>query len=487
MSKNHLKPVVQAHPRHLALGSALMFGLAGACAPALADTVPVGANVFQAPPPGQPVQLISWLNDYSYLQDPKNRTGAAWEKLSYIPIGEDPSHFLSIGGEVRYYGQYWEHITLGVRPDDKSDSVEQRLRLYGDLHWGRNLRAFVELGDSWEFGAEVPTPSNFDAADISQAFLDLSFNAGGNRFTFRPGRFQMPLGNGIMMGTRDGTNVRYTYNGLRAWMTTAGGNRLDVFAVHPMTISRGSFDDDDDNTRKFAGAYFSHPTGKASGVDAYFYNLQHERVAFPGLVGSQRRQSYGARIFAKPGAWDYDLEGAVQLGDFAGEDIHAWGLIGNGGYTFKDAKFAPRVGARFNAFSGDDDPGRGSLGTFEAPFPRTALHTDAGLFVFMNLVNFAPSVAFQFTPRVRFTSGLDFLWRESTSDAIYYGGTGRPLAMPSTKDRHIGTSVDLQLDWQVNRNLNFHVYTSHIEAGSALLAAGGATTDYYSVWGQYRF
>jgi hypothetical protein len=466
---------------------AVAIALSMAALPAVADTVPVGNNVSKAPPPGQPVQLISWLNDYSYLQDPKNRTGAAWEKLSYIPIGNDPSHFLSIGGEVRYYAQYWEHVTLGVRPDDKNDSIEQRLRLYGDLHWGPNVRAFLELGDNWEFGPEFPTPNNFDALDISQAFLDLSFKAGGNTLTFRPGRFQMPLGNGIMMGTRDGTNVRYTYNGLRAWMTTPSGNRLDVFGVHPMAVGRGSFDNDDDNTRKFFGGYFSHPTGKAGGIDAYFYNLSHERVAFPGLVGPQRRQSYGGRVFGKPGSWDYDLEAVLQRGSYAGEDIRAWGLITNGGYTFKEARFSPRIGARFNAFSGDDDPGRGSLGTFEAPFPRTALHTDAGLFVFMNLVNFAPSIAFQFTPTVRFTSGLDFLYRESPRDAIYYGGTGRPLAMPATGDRHVATSVDLQLDWQVNRSLNFHVYTSHIEAGSALLAAGGATTNYYSVWGQYRF
>ncbi|GAB3045615.1 alginate export family protein [Stenotrophomonas tumulicola] len=478
---------IRIQSRRVALTTGLATMLFCAAAPALADTVPVGVNIMKAPPPGQPVQLIAWLNDYSYLQDPKNRTGAGWERLSYIPLGNDPSHFLSIGGEARYYAQYWEHVTLGVRPDDRNDSVEQRLRLYGDLHWGPNLRAFVELGDNWEFGAEFPTPNNFDSVDVSQAFLDLSFNAGGNRFTFRPGRFQMPLGNGIMMGTRDGTNVRYTYNGLRAWMTTVGGNRLDVFAVRPMAVGRGSFDNDDDNSRDFSGAYFAHPTGKGSGVDVYFYNMGHDRVEFPGLIGAQRRQSYGARMFGKPGHWDYDLEGVLQRGRYAGEDIRAWGVISNGGFTFSNTRFTPRLGARFNAFSGDDEPGRGRLGTFEAPFPRTALHTDAGLFVFMNLVNFAPSIAFQFTPKVRFSAGLDFLWRESTQDAIYYGGSGRPLATPTTRDRHVATSVDLQLDYQVNRNLNFHLFTSHIEAGSALLAAGGATTDYVGIWGQYRF
>lgn len=447
-----------------------------------------------APPAPEPfrapnVQMISWANDYSFLADPAKRTGAAWERLSYIPLSDaDPQKFLTIGGEFRYYGQYWEHVTNGTAPNDRNDSHQRRTRIYGDLNLGRNFRAFLEIGESWEHDAEFPTPNNFDGLDIQQAFIDASFGIGeGHRITFRPGRFQMPLGNGIMVGTRDGTALRYTYDGLRVMLATKGGNKLDLFTTRPVAIDRGSFDNAPDNGRSFSGAYSSHPTGKGSGIDAYWYNVGHERVAFPGLVGEQRRHSFGVRAFGRPGSWDYDVEGVVQTGSFAGEDIRAWGFISNAGFTFTDVRFAPRLGVRVNAFSGDDDPGRGDLGTFEAPFPRTALHTDAGLFVFMNLVNVHPTVTWTLTDRFRVSTGLNAMWRESTEDDIYYGGNGRPLASVPTGDRHVATSYEAQADWQVDRNLNLHLFLSHIEAGSALLAAGGESGPYYGFWAQYRF
>ncbi|MBJ6981879.1 alginate export family protein [Luteimonas sp. MC1572] len=460
-------------------------------AQAVAPEPPPPAPAAPAPPFRAPnVHMIPWANNYAFLADPAKRTGAAWEKLSYIPVSDrDPQKFLTIGGEFRYYGQYWEHVTNGIAPNDKNDSHQRRTRIYGDLHLGPDFRAFLELGESWEHDAEFPTPNNFDGLDIQQAFVDASFGIGdGHRITFRPGRFQMPLGNGIMVGTRDGTALRYTYDGLRVMLATKAGNKLDVFATRPVAIARGSFDNGPDNGRSFSGVYFSHPTGKGSGVDAYWYNVGHERVAFPGgLVGPQRRHSVGVRAFGRPGRWDYDVEGVLQAGSFAGEDIRAWGFISNGGYTFTDARFAPRLGVRVNAFSGDDDRGQGDLGTFEAPFPRTALHTDAGLFVFMNLVNVHPTVTWAFTDRVRASLGFNAMWRENTNDDIYYGGTGRPLAAVPTRDRHVATSYEAQANWQVNRNLNLNVFLSHIEAGRALEAAGGESGQYYGMWAQYRF
>lgn len=456
------------------------------------QSTPANQNSINAPgtepPPAPTVQMISWMNDYTYMVDPAKRRKEPWEALSYIQLGENPGNFLSIGGEIREYYNYWQHVTLGVRDNDLNETLVQRLRLYGDLHLGRNFRFFTELGDNREFGAEFVTGPNRDKLDISQAFVDASFDlANGARITLRPGRYNMPLGSGILVGTRDGANVRYAYDGLRVMITTPRGNKIDAFSTHPTTYDQDRFNDKGDQTRDFSGLYFSHPTSKTSGRDLYVYSVGHDQVPYPGLVGKQRRYSYGARAFARKGPWDYDVEGVLQNGHFAGESIRAWALISNGGYTFTDRRFSPRIGLRINAFSGDDDPGKGRLGTFESPFPRNALYNDAGLYTMMNLIDVAPSVTWAFSQRVRLMLGLDGMWRESTRDAIYYGANSRPIAMPTNDDRHVATAANLQADWQVNRNLNFHVYLSHMKAGGALESAGGDSTNYFSGWMQFRF
>lgn len=440
----------------------------------------------ESPPP---INWISWMNDYSYLANPAKRTGQPWEKLSYIQLGDNPEDFLTVGGELREYYNYWQHVTLGVRNNDLDEILAQRVRLYGDLHLGKNFRLFTELGDNREFGAEFVTGPNRDKLDISQAFIDMSFDLSEDtRLTVRPGRFNMPLGNGILVGTRDGANVRYAYDGVSVMLTTPEGNRINAFTTQPTTYAPGRFNDKGDDTRDFSGVYFSHPTSKSSGWDLYSYSVGQDSVPYPGgLVGKQRRYSWGARIFSRTIPWDYDVEAVFQNGHYVDESIRAWGFISNAGYTYTTAIFTPRIGLRVNAFSGDNNPGHGNLGTFEPPFPRGALYSDAGLFTMMNLIDAAPSITWTFTRRVSLMLGMDGMWRASTHDAIYYGANQRPIAMPTTRDRHVATAGNMQADWQVNRNLNFHVYLSHIRAGRALESAGGDTTNYVSGWMQFRF
>lgn len=42
-------------------------------------------------------RFITWTNDYSHLKSEENRTEAWQEKLNYIPVGQDPDYYMSIG------------------------------------------------------------------------------------------------------------------------------------------------------------------------------------------------------------------------------------------------------------------------------------------------------------------------------------------------------------------------------------------------------
>lgn len=453
----------------------------------------VGLPRAQAQANGQPIQGMPWANDFSYLANPAKRSGAAWEDLSYIPLGDDPKTYLSVGGEIRYAYNYWDHAKLGLAGiDDGNHNLEQRLRLYADLHLGESFRTFVELGDNREFGERVATGPNRDRLDLMEAFFDWKINLSdsGSALTLRPGRFYMPLGSGKLAGVREAPNMRFSYDGVRAFFTSAGGSRLDLFYVNPVLISdEDDFDDKPNHATRFSGAYFTHPLAGLHGgsLDLYFYDVARTKASYTHASGEEDRQTYGSRLWGKRSGWDYDAELALQGGHVGGQDIRAWGVLTEGGFTFAGAPLAPRLGVRINAFSGDDNASDGRLGTFSAPAPRMPLFSDAAWVNYMNLVDAYPQVTFHLPGRTDVTTGLDFMWRQTLDDGIYFGPSAAPLTTGQGAGRYIGTNANLQLDWQANRLLNLHLLYTHLHAGSAVTDAGGVGGNYLLSWVDFRF
>ena len=192
--------------------------------PAPAEALPGGRKG----PPGVP-QALRWTEDWSK----KPADDAPFlEKIRHISLDADDDVYLSIGGEARVYYTNWKHSTLGLRANDDNDPVQTRLRLVGDLHVGPYVRAYVELGDNREHGEQFATPPNEDRIDLYQAFMDVTVPLGdAGKLTFRPGRFEMPLGNGKLVGIREGLNMRLTYQGLRTTYILPGKLSVDAFAL----------------------------------------------------------------------------------------------------------------------------------------------------------------------------------------------------------------------------------------------------------------
>jgi hypothetical protein len=319
----------------------LLLSTCGMCE-ASAQAAPVAADA-------KPVHAIPWLNDYSYLADPAKRSGAASERWNYIALVDNPAHYLTLGGEIRYYYNDYDHSYIGVRANDANAMLQQRFRAYADWHAGPDFRLFVELGDNREFFEDRPTPPNNNRLELQQAFFDVSFDLGqGNRLTVRPGRFLMPLGDGNLAAVRDGVNTRYQYDGIRAMFSTAGGRKLDLFATHPTAIKDGSsFDDAGNRAVDFSGVYFSTPLPRVPGhnLDVFFYSHGRDVARYQAISADERRYSFGMRGWRKRLPWDYDAEFVYQFGDFgSGGSIDAWGLLFNLGYTLSEVRFGPRLG-----------------------------------------------------------------------------------------------------------------------------------------------
>jgi hypothetical protein len=428
-------------------------------------------------PQGVP-QAIRWTENWSKLPA---KDAPPQERIRHIPLGLE-GFYLSLGAELRLYYTSWQHATLGVRPDDSNDPLQTRLRLVADLHLGPYARGFFEFGDSREFGQASRTPPNVDRGDIQQAFVDLTIPlSAAGKISFRPGRFEMPLGNGKLVGIREGVNVRFTYQGLRATYILPGFVSVDAFVVRPMRIQAGPFDDKADSSSSFYGVYVSSPRGILGfGLDAYWYRVNHDSGTLRQGTGADHRDNLGARLWRRTQSVDLDLEFDYQTGRFMENPIRAWGVLVETGYTWAQVAFAPRFGVRANVFSGDGNLNDKTVGTFVAAFPRLPLTSDASFFNLSNLMSVYPMVTLKPWNNVTVLGGPDFLWRQSLADGVYIGPNGSSLP-PHPSDRFTGTEFNVAVGWQIAKNFQLGLAETYFSASRSTRRVGGLSSNYLGI------
>lgn len=480
----------------------------GVVSPAHAQLMPPAAPPPQSPKPGplpaewvpngrlaapETPQVLRWTEDWSRPSKARDKSDPL-TALRHIPLGNEDT-YLSIGGEARLYYTDTDHMTLGARAGtDANSTLQQRLRVMADLHLGPNFRAFVELGDNREYGEEIVTPPNEDKFDLEQAFVDVTLPLGSSgTLNLRPGRFEMPLGSGKLVGLREGTNARFLFQGMRATYTLPGAVRVDAFLTKPVEVkSEDSFDDGTVDGAHLNGVHVSTPPSllmPGFAVDSYYYNVKRRAAPFVGRRVDEERESVGLRAYGRSGPWDYDAEAVYQFGQSGTDRIRAWGLLVEAGYSMPHLPLTPRLGLRVNAFSGDGTPGNGTNGTFVAPFPKAPVYnnSDAAWFNFSNMVDVFPMVSLKPTRTVTIVAGPEVFWRQTANDVTYAAPTSAPLIRPEGTDRYVGTAYNLDVNWQPTAYVAFRFSYNRFFASDAFKAGGGESAHFLGLQTQLKF
>jgi hypothetical protein len=190
----------------------------------------------------------------------------------------------------------------------------------------------------------------------------------------------------------------------------------------------------------------------------------------------------GARIWGRADGWDHDTEAVLQFGTFdlpgRSQDILAWTVASNTGYTFEHALWQPRLGLKLNVASGDSDPADGRLGTFNPLFPRNNYFNDANLLAPYNFFDFHPTITVKPADNLTIGAGVDSYFRYETGDAVY-SPTGIVIPAGASDDRYVGTSLALTADWAINRHLALTLSYTHFFKGQVVKDAGGRDVDYF--------
>jgi hypothetical protein len=440
----------------------------------------------ETPSAPQAYDLLRFNETYSGLGQAANRTD--WfAPLKYIPLRtNDPSWYLTLGGEIRERFESTQDLNFGVGAGGDAYLL-QRLTLVADLHLGDRVRFFAEgisglmLGES-----ESPPPVQQDPADLQFAFMDVvPYLTDDERLTLRAGRFGMSLGSGRLVATRAAVNIPFRFDGFEMLYS---GPRWEATAFMTQPARDSGRLDGEDHTTTFWGVYATHwfDQPHALGIDAYYFGIHRKDGAYASGTGDEHRHSLGAREFGEWNHWDWDAEEVLQVGRFGSDSILAWTASLHSGYTWQTVGH-PRLGLKADVASGNENPQGGQQGTFDALYFKSGYFNDASLLRPENIIDLHPNASFQLASSMTVDGGSDFFWRYSRNDAVY--AVPGFLAVPAlrTDSSYVGTALDVNYNWQIERHVSFQASYVHFLSGSYLHQAGGKDINYFSTTVSFLF
>jgi hypothetical protein len=219
----------------------------------------------------------------------------------------------------------------------------------------------------------------------------------------------------------------------------------------------------------------------------HYLGFDCRNALFDEGVAHEVRHSVGTRLWGNPKPWDYNTELVLQVGSFGSQSILAWTAASDTGFTLETTPLRPRLGLKANIASGDGNRRDGTLGTFNPLFPKNAYFTEADLFTPSNFFDFYPTVTVHPATGVDVTTGVDFLWRQTTHDAVYRVPLIPLVRGDQSNSRYIGIEFDLDASWQIDQHRKLSAAYVHFFAGPAITNAGGRDVDYVGAWAAYKF
>jgi hypothetical protein len=233
------------------------------------------------------------------------------------------------------------------------------------------VRFNAEMWDARAWGQDARSSANtgeVNALELVQA--NIAFRL-GSKGSLLVGRYTLDLGNRRMVARQRFRNTTNAFTGALLSLDGDSGRKLDIMLSLPhqrlpddVTGIRGDRVEWDRESFDvvFVGAHGTLPMVLGGTLQPYAFGL-FERDSAKLASANRRIGTVGARHFVKgrTGAWDHDVEAAVQFGkarrttseaDRTDLDVLAWFVHADAGYTFAIG-WSPRVVAMFDAASGD--------------------------------------------------------------------------------------------------------------------------------------
>ena len=431
--------------------------------------------------------------DWSWYCDPAHKVEAT-DQLKCIGGKTDRVRQISISGEVRMRGEYFDHMRLG-ESSPSSGYLLQRYTLNTDVVLGDRVRLFTSLESGLEDGrVGGPRPSvDEDRLFFHEGFLELRSRRVRPLADLRIGRHELNLGSGRLISSRDLPNVQQNFDGVRLLVSPASW-QVNVLALKYSETNQGVFDDYPNHAFSVWGIYATRhvPRNDAPTLDLYYLGIDHKVSTFQAGSGREQRESTGVRLADVRGHWDSDSEAVFQFGTFAQRPIRAWTATCNSGYTIRSQKGQEidyRVALDAGIASGNHNPTQGALGTFNALFPKGAYFGEANFIGPYNIQDIRPGLRVTIPhQRIVIWPNVEMLWRQSRQDGIYSIPAALVQAGSAADALFIGSQADLNIQWEQNQHVTWAVDGAHFFSGPFLHeTTSGKSVNFFAPSIAYRF
>ena len=326
--------------------------------------------------------------------------------------------------------------------------------------------------------------------DIQQLFGSATLdNVGGSglRTDLHFGRMTLDFGMRRYIARNDFRNTTNAFDGVHWQIGQDKTWRFRTFLVEP--VIRDEVKLDEQNAKSiFWGTYAESQHFPWFNVNLFYFGLNDQRLQNANL--HRTYSTYGLRLFKSPATneFDYEFEGAIQVGRLGNVDHFAYNPNAEAGYTF-NLPWTPRFLAQYTYASGTNTPGGSQDGNFDFLF-------GARNFDLMPTGNFGPFNRSNISsPGWRLIVRPAPGWTVNVKQRFWYLADARgPYAAGLLQDstggagNYLGHDLQLRLQWAVSSNLDFDAgydhwfkgsYFDRLPASANLPAGGNKDTDYF--------
>jgi hypothetical protein len=444
-----------------------------------AATACVSSAASAADKPKRPaIKSNRWQEDWSVLADPKLRT-APLDELKYVPLSEShPGTYVSFGANLRERFETNSAPAFGIGGVERDNYVIQRAQFHIDLHLFDDWQVFTQFEDDRAFGKKDIGAADADRVDLRLAFVAYSHDFDTGTFKARIGRQDFAFDLQRFVSSRDGPNVRQSFDAVWADWETGPWRFIGFVSQLVQYRDETPFDNTSSGDFSFSTLRVERQVFVGNELSAYYSLYQRRNAHYLDASGDEDRHIVDARFAGNHSGVDWDIEGMGQFGTVGDKDIRAWAFGARGGYTFEDTMWTPRIGLQFDVASGDHHPGENTVGTFNPLFPNGYYFSLAGYTGYANLIHVKPSVTVKPNDKLTLTGAIGLLWRQTTADAIYVQPNQPLTGTAGRGGAWTGAYGQIRLDYAFTPNLTGAIEAVHYDIGNTIRRAGGRDGNY---------